>query len=156
MRGLTPEPEAGAHCGSSARWDLCGGRPERAVPTATARSALKRRGLELGHNKIRTLFNRVTGRAVDQRLRWLEHHRQQGFVGDGRSPVAGKRVLVAVDGGRVRMRVGARGGRRRANGHRGYKTFWKEASGTWVVSGTSPYDGPSDSDHRSLFGPRTS
>jgi hypothetical protein len=28
-------PEAGAQCGNSARWDLCGGRPARAVPTAT-------------------------------------------------------------------------------------------------------------------------
>ncbi|MGA3221784.1 MAG: hypothetical protein ABSE77_22430, partial [Acidimicrobiales bacterium] len=28
-------PEAGAQCGSSARWDLCGGPPVRAVPTAT-------------------------------------------------------------------------------------------------------------------------
>ena len=27
-------PEAGAQCISSARWDLCGGPPERAVPTA--------------------------------------------------------------------------------------------------------------------------
>ena len=27
-------PEVGAQCGSSARWDLCGGRPVRAVPTA--------------------------------------------------------------------------------------------------------------------------
>ena len=29
----TPVPEAGAQCGSSARWDLCGGPPARAVPT---------------------------------------------------------------------------------------------------------------------------
>ena len=29
-------PEVGAQCGSSACWDLCGGRPVRAVPTATA------------------------------------------------------------------------------------------------------------------------
>ena len=28
-------PEAGAQCGNSARWDLCGGPPTRAVPTAT-------------------------------------------------------------------------------------------------------------------------
>ena len=28
------EPKAGAQCVSSARWDLCGGPPERAVPTA--------------------------------------------------------------------------------------------------------------------------
>ena len=29
-----PESEAGAQCGNSARWDLCGGPPVRAVPTA--------------------------------------------------------------------------------------------------------------------------
>ena len=27
-------PEVGAQCVSSARWDLCGGPPARAVPTA--------------------------------------------------------------------------------------------------------------------------
>src|ERR1019366_6862546 len=32
--GVRPEP--GAQCGSPARWDLCGGPPERAVPTATS------------------------------------------------------------------------------------------------------------------------
>ncbi len=31
------EPEAGAQCGNSARWDLCGGPPARAVPTATGK-----------------------------------------------------------------------------------------------------------------------
>ena len=30
-------PEAGAQCGNSARWDLCGGPSARAVPTATGR-----------------------------------------------------------------------------------------------------------------------
>ena len=29
-------PEVGAQCGSPARWDLCGGRPVRVVPTAKA------------------------------------------------------------------------------------------------------------------------
>jgi RNA-directed DNA polymerase len=36
-------PKAGAQCGNSARWDLCGGPLARAVPTATGvfyRSAL--------------------------------------------------------------------------------------------------------------------
>ena len=28
-------PEAGAQCDNAARWDLCGGPPVRAVPTAT-------------------------------------------------------------------------------------------------------------------------
>jgi hypothetical protein len=30
-------PKAGAQCGNSARWDLRGGPPVRAVPTATGR-----------------------------------------------------------------------------------------------------------------------
>jgi RNA-directed DNA polymerase len=34
-RASPPGPEAGAQCGSSARWDLRGGPPARAVPTAT-------------------------------------------------------------------------------------------------------------------------
>ena len=29
-------PKVGAQCGSPARWDLCGGPPARAVPTATS------------------------------------------------------------------------------------------------------------------------
>ena len=34
---MTLAPKAGAQCGNSARWDLCGGPPARAVPTATGR-----------------------------------------------------------------------------------------------------------------------
>ena len=32
-------PEVGAQCGSSARWDLCGGRRETGVPTAKCAGA---------------------------------------------------------------------------------------------------------------------
>ena len=38
MSASTSEPEAGAQCVSSARWDLSGGRPVRVVPTATSAS----------------------------------------------------------------------------------------------------------------------
>jgi group II intron reverse transcriptase/maturase len=37
MCASTPAPKAGAQCGSSARWDLRGGPPARAVPTAIVR-----------------------------------------------------------------------------------------------------------------------
>ena len=37
LDALTPLPEAGAQCVSSARWDLCGGWAERPIPTATFR-----------------------------------------------------------------------------------------------------------------------
>ena len=33
-RALTPEPKGGAQCVRRARWDLCGGPPATAVPTA--------------------------------------------------------------------------------------------------------------------------
>ena len=73
--GLTPEPKVGAQCGSSARWDLRGGRPDpdelRAAPTATA--------------------------AVGERL--------YGIVGEGRPEQVAADTLeslavAAVDGGR--------------------------------------------------------
>src|SRR6478752_1872091 len=38
MHASTPKPEAGAQCGNPARWDLCGGPPVRAVPTAILES----------------------------------------------------------------------------------------------------------------------
>ena len=34
-------PKAGARCGSSARRDLCGGSPERAIPTAKGTTVLR-------------------------------------------------------------------------------------------------------------------
>ena len=37
---LRQASEVGAQCGNSARWDLCGGPPARAVPTATLLTAL--------------------------------------------------------------------------------------------------------------------
>jgi len=47
---LTPEPEVGAQCGSSARWDLCGGRPDpkvlRAVSTATVEAQVRAKALD--------------------------------------------------------------------------------------------------------------
>lgn len=45
------------------------------------------------------------------------------------SPLAGKRVVLGVDGGRVRIRTPKRRGRRRKNGRRGFVTEWKEPKG---------------------------
>jgi hypothetical protein len=54
--GLTVVPKAGAQCVSSARWDLCGGPPARAVPTASrtgARSAASAEAPALRRNVSR-------------------------------------------------------------------------------------------------------
>ena len=91
----------------------------------TARQALARRGIDLGHKQTLRLFHHVAGRAIKQRRRWFDDvlaaaPRRAGLL-------AGKRVVIGTDGGRCRIRVPARGGRRRkATRHRGYKAPWKE------------------------------
>jgi len=52
-------PKAGAQCGSSARWDLCGGPPARAVPTATVADCFS----AIPHDR---LIAAVEERVVDQ------------------------------------------------------------------------------------------
>ena len=44
----------------------------------------------------------------------------------GGTLLAGKRVRLGLDGGRVRTRKNQRQGRRRKNGHRGFETPWRE------------------------------
>jgi hypothetical protein len=88
-----------------------------------ARAALERRSIRLGHNKIRNLVNRVSRRTVDQRSSWLKQIRECDV---SEHIFKGKRVVVAPDGGRIRTRVSAKRGRRRENGHRGYKAPWRE------------------------------
>jgi hypothetical protein len=90
----------------------------------TARSALKRRGIELGHEKTLNLVNKVSQRAIAQRNDWLEKMRT---VPAKEGPLSGKRVVIATDGGRLRERRSSKGGRKRAKtGHRGYQTPWRE------------------------------
>jgi len=90
----------------------------------TGRSALARRGIVVGHERTLRIVNLTSQRAVTQRQRWLQAVRDA----EARpGPLAGKRVVVAVDGGRIRERVASRSGRRRQKtGHRGYKAPWRE------------------------------
>jgi hypothetical protein len=89
-----------------------------------ARQALARRDIDPGHKQTLKLFNKFSGRAVEQRNRWLEEALEKASATKG--VLGGKRVVVATDGGRLRERVSAPAGRRRANGHRGYKAPWRE------------------------------
>ena len=89
----------------------------------TGRSALARRGIALGHQRTLRIVNRTSQRAVEQRQCWLASARAVARSG----PLAHKRVVVAIDGGRLRERLPTRNGRRRAKtGHRGYDTPWRE------------------------------
>ena len=71
------EPEAGAQCGNAARWDLRGGPPARAVPTATGafyRSELYAIAARIDEHLVRWAmqkFKRLRGRP-DRAWRWLD------------------------------------------------------------------------------------
>jgi len=86
-----------------------------------ARESLARRRLDFGHKQTLRIFNAFGSRAVTQREQALE----LGSASPTSSALAGMRVVVATDGGRIRERVEKKG-RRRKNGHHGYHAPWRE------------------------------
>ena len=88
-----------------------------------AQQALGRRGIDLDRKTIRRLTYHYARRA----LRLRDDRTQASAVEPVTGPLAGKRVVVSVDGGRLRVRSGERRGRRRAKTrHRGYSAPWRE------------------------------
>lgn len=90
----------------------------------SARQALERRDLDLGHKQTLRIVNLVGTRLVEQRNTWLTQVRDGGPIEGGL--VKGKRVVVAVDGGRIRIRIPKISGRKRKSGHRGFDAPWSE------------------------------
>ncbi len=87
------------------------------------RQALERRGLDLGHKETLRVVNSVGERLVEHRNAWLA--RIAGAAPPVHSVLRGKRVVVATDGGRIRIRTPHKG-RKRKNGHHGFDADWKE------------------------------
>ena len=88
------------------------------------RRALAERHLDLGHKQTLRLVDKVGQRMLAQRQQW---QKQVSEAPPQSGPLVGKRVVVAVDGGRLRERVSSgRGRRRAATGHRRYDTPWRE------------------------------
>ena len=87
-------------------------------------NALERRGISLEYKRTLKLVQRFGRRAVQQRKHWLEHILDPATPA-GQGNLAGKTVLVGVDGGRLRLRKTKRG-RRKKSGHHGYNGPWRE------------------------------
>lgn len=87
------------------------------------RAALARRDIDLGHKQTLRIVNAYGQRAVSQRFLWLQKALEQPPQA---GPLAGCRVVVGTDGGRIRQRLYKRAGRRQTNGHRRYDTPWRE------------------------------
>ena len=88
------------------------------------RAALDRRGIDLGHKQTLRIVNGVGQRAVAQRGEWLANALVADLTNGG--PLKGKRVMVGLDGGRIRERVELPGRRSAETGHHRFEAPWRE------------------------------
>ncbi len=88
-----------------------------------AKTVLEQRGCPLNLKIIQRLAQRVADDAVSQQDARLEAAKQGIQFSN---EFAGKRLLIGVDGGRVRTRVYRRRGRKRKSGRRGFEGKWRE------------------------------
>ena len=87
------------------------------------RAALERRGIDLGHKQTLRIVNGFGKRAVEQRAEWLAEALKADLCS---GPLKGKRVMVGIDGGRIRERVAKPGRRSAETGHHRYEAPWRE------------------------------
>jgi len=85
---------------------------------AEAQGALASRGVALHVNTVRLLANRFADAGLADRLETTPLA--------GPPPLAGKRVVIAIDGGRIRTRVPKPGRPRKETGRHGYEAAWRE------------------------------
>ena len=92
--------------------------------TAVARASLAERGLDVPHKTALRLTYLFADRVLQRRATALaEAAANPPEAGE----LAGKRVAVGIDGGRLRIRENPKAGRRNAKtGHRHYKAPWRE------------------------------
>lgn len=86
-----------------------------------AKEELARRGIRRDKKSILRMVRIVSRRALAYRERRIEDPRPS----QGRSPVAGKRLGIFLDGGRLRVRLKKRG-RRRKNKGKSFRADWRE------------------------------
>lgn len=95
----------------------------RCASFTDATQALGERGIELNEKTVRTLSLHVGSMALKERAARIRAAREGHRISN---EYAGKRIVVSLDGGRIRLREGGRRGRRGKRGHRRYATPWKE------------------------------
>lgn len=86
-----------------------------------ARANLARRGIELGKKTLSRLVRNFGSKA----LQYREQRILTGMATELGS-VAGRRIAIGTDGGRLRSRVPRSRGRRKANKRRGFDAPWRE------------------------------
>jgi hypothetical protein len=93
-------------------------------PFVEATETLKRHGVEISEKRVRTISESVGKAALKDRDKELEQF-SNGTLQKGNT-FAGKRVVVAIDGGRTRTRQAKKGKKKQGQQRQGYHTDWKE------------------------------
>ena len=88
-----------------------------------ARQSLSERGIDLDGKTVRAITLEVGACALEQRRARVEAARRGEVFSE---ELAGARIVISVDGGRMRLREGGRRGRRGKRGHRRFRTPWRE------------------------------
>jgi len=88
-----------------------------------ASEVLLEHGVEMDAKTVRCLALHLGEEALRQRDRRMD---AAGETRPFTKEFTGKRIVISVDGGRVRLREGGKRGRKRKNGRRRYDTPWRE------------------------------
>jgi len=91
---------------------------------AESREQLAKNGMKLNIKTIRTLAWEFGWRGIEAHLARLGEWFSK--IADNDSPFAGQRVVVTIDGGRIRLRTPTKRGRPKKNGRRSFQTDWFE------------------------------
>jgi len=93
-------------------------------PFAEAGEIVKRQGVDISEKRVRTISESVGNAAIKERDDQLEQYDKGTLAKD--NCFAGKRVVVAIDGGRLRTRQTKKGKKKKGQQRQGYHSDWKE------------------------------
>ena len=95
----------------------------RGASLAEAKDALAERGIDMNVKTVRSISLHVGTQALDQRQARIDAaHAREVFTDEFKD----QRIVISVDGGRLRLREGGRRGRKGKKGRRRYATPWRE------------------------------
>lgn len=110
------------------------------------RQAFLEQGHQMNLKTVRRIAFAVGNGALAQRQARIEASKADARFSN---EFAGKRVVIGVDGGRVRLREGGERGRRRASGRRGFRAEWREPK--LVTAYVIDEEGRQDSEVRPFY-----
>ena len=93
-------------------------------PFAEATENLERHGIDISEKRVRTMSEKLGSAALENREAELAQF-ENGTLTQG-DTFAGERVVVSIDGGRIRTRLKKRGRKKNGQKRQGFHTDWKE------------------------------